>query len=156
LEFYIRSKMSQSDFILIEPALTVSSSPNQGLINVNTASQTVLNCLPGLNTAQVAALIAYRAGQTANPPTTISWLTASGVLDNPTAMNVGPYVTVRSYQFSADVVSLGRLGRGMRRDLFVIDTASGSPQVIYHRDLGRLGWPLGAALHEQLRFANKT
>jgi len=25
----------------------------------------------------------------------------------------------------------------------VIDTADGTPRIVYHRDLTRLGWPLG-------------
>jgi hypothetical protein len=73
----------------------------------------------------------------------------SQVLDAESAKKAGPYLTVRSYVFSADVVALGRNNQGFRRNLFIIDTAGSRPKVVYSRDLSRWGWPLGHALQEE-------
>ena len=66
------------------------------------------------------------------------------VLDQASALQAAPYITTRSYQFSADVVALGPHGRGYRRTLFIFDTSEGDPKIIYRRDRSRLGWALGA------------
>lgn len=156
LEFYKRSGLTEADFTKIEDSLTVSNNDfTTGSVNVNTAPEAVLDCLPGLSgTSHAAELIAYRHGKTPDDLASIAWV--ANVLDEKTAYALGPYITTRSYQFSADVVSLGYLDRGMRRDLFVIDTSSdGEPRVLYHRDLGRLGWPLGNAMREELRLATQ-
>ena len=38
---------------------------------------------------------------------------------------------------------MGRFGRGYRRTLFVLDNSSGTPQIVYRRNLAALGWALG-------------
>jgi len=49
LQFYILSRMSADEFMQVEPDLTVSTNSFQeGLINVNTASEAVLACVPGI------------------------------------------------------------------------------------------------------------
>jgi hypothetical protein len=43
----------------------------------------------------------------------------------------------------ADVVAVGRHGRGYRRTQFVIDVSGEEPGIIYRRNLAPLGWALG-------------
>ena len=48
LEFYSRSGMTADEFAQVADALTISADPyTAGLVNVNTASATVLACIPG-------------------------------------------------------------------------------------------------------------
>ena len=141
LEVFVRSGMTADEFAKVSDDITVATNAFfTGLVNVNTASAPVLACLPGVGTTNAQAVVTYRQthpDQLAN----VTWLVQ--VLGANAAIQAGPYVTTKSYQFSADVVAVGRYGRGYRRVLFVFDTSCGAPQVVYRRDLGRLGWALG-------------
>ncbi len=144
LEFYARSGLSVGDFDKIAPYLANSTGGpyTSGLINVNTASQTVLACVPGIGDAAAAALVSTRAARGTSPDQSdLSWVVT--VLGTANCRAAGPWLTTRSYQVSADVAAVGRFGRGYRRTRFVIDTSTGTPQVVYRRDLSYLGWALG-------------
>jgi len=112
----MRSGMKADELAKVEDALTARNDDvTTGLINVNTAPEAVLNCLPGLTgTTYPAALIAHRRNKTADDLKSIAWVT--DVLKQDAAAQVGPYLTTRSYQFSADVVAVGHGRRAMRRD----------------------------------------
>jgi type II secretory pathway component PulK len=57
LEFYIRSGLSAEDFAKIETGITTTNAPYvEGLINVNTASESVLACIPGIGTDHASSL----------------------------------------------------------------------------------------------------
>jgi type II secretory pathway component PulK len=151
LEFYLQSGMKPEEFLEIEGDLI---GPNTaGLVNVNTASEAVLACIPGIGTDKAPALVAYRQS---NPDkrNTITWVTE--VLERNNALRAAPYVAGRTYQFTADIAALGHHGRGYRRVKFVFDTSSGTPQVVARQDLTHLGWALGRQVRENLFAANKT
>ena len=143
LEFYARSGLSAADFETLEPYLTNGAGDYVlGLINVNTASEAVLACVPGIGDTFAAALVSTRAARGTSPDQSdMSWVVTTLGLQSCTA--AGPYLTTRSYQLSVDVAAVGRFGRGYRRTRFVIDTSTGTPQVVYRRDLAFLGWALG-------------
>jgi DNA uptake protein ComE-like DNA-binding protein len=140
LEFYVRSGMTADEFAQVADALTTTSATSvPGLVNVNTAPAPVLACVPGIGPDNAQTVVAYRQ---AHPDqlATVAWLTqALGV----TATNAGPYVTTKSYQFSADVAAVGHYGRGYRRTLFVFDMSGGLPKIIYRRDETQRSWALG-------------
>lgn len=142
LEFYMRSGMTATELATVTPYLTMSSGQySTGLVNVNTADQTVLSCVPGI-TYQVAAQIVAARQQQSSPSETLAWV--APLLGQAAAIQAGPYLTTRSYQISADIAAVGRHGRGYRRSRVVIDSSSGTPQVVYRRNLASLGWALGA------------
>jgi DNA uptake protein ComE-like DNA-binding protein len=148
LEYYIRSGMSAAEFSQIADKLTVSDEDFvEGLINVNTASMAVLACIPGIGTEYASKLSSYRRGQT-DQLDTVAWV--KEVLDEESAIQAGPYITTRSYQFTADVAAVGRNGRGFSRETLVFDASGEEPAVVYRRDQGRLGWPLGVDLRNDL------
>lgn len=141
LEFYIKSKMTASEFALVADDLTTSSATYQeGLVNVNTAREEVLACIPGIGIEKAATMVAYRKAHK-DESQTLAWV--SEVLDQASAVQAGPYLTARSYQFTADIVALGRNLRGYRRVAFVFDNSQSEPQIIFRRDLTRFGWALG-------------
>jgi type II secretory pathway component PulK len=123
--------------------LTVSADPYiQGLVNVNTASATVLACLPGIGVNNAQTLVTYRQTHP-DQLATVAWVAQA--LGNDGATQAGPYITAKSYQLTADVAAVGHHGRGYRRTLFVFDTSGGTPQIIYRRDLNQMTRALGAA-----------
>ena len=143
LQFYISSGMTADEFAKVADALTVSADPYiQGLVNVNTASATVLACLPGIGVNNAQTLVTYRQTHP-DQLATVAWVAQA--LGNDGAIQAGPYITAKSYQLTADVAAIGHHGRGYRRTLFVFDTSGGTPQIIYRRDLNQLTRALGAA-----------
>ncbi len=148
LEYYVKSGLTADEFEQVADVLTASSGSSvQGLINVNTASETVLTCIPGIGQQYASAIISAREGRTEDS-TSFAWLTE--VLDETSATEAGPYLTWRTYQFSADIIAVGPNGRGFRREVLVIDTSSGTPKVIFRRDRSRRGWPLTSELRKEL------
>ncbi len=148
LDFYARSGMTSDEFSQVADALTVTEDEFiEGRVNVNTAGEMVLACIPGIGEDLAAQLVAYREGKT-DELNTIAWVTH--VLDETSAVEAGPYLTAQSYQYTADVVAVGHRGKGMRRALLIIDASNGSPGVVFRKDLGRLGWPLGEEVRQTL------
>jgi hypothetical protein len=140
--------LSASDFALIEDKITFTNGAYiNGRININTASQTVLACLPGISDDQSLAqtLINYRQS---NPDKlgSVAWVVDALGTSNAktlTALSARDCITTRSYQFTADIAALGPHGRGYRRAKFIFDTAEGTPKIVYRQDLSNLGWALG-------------
>ena len=152
LQFYLRSGMSSDEFGRIANDITVSSGAYiVGRVNVSTASPAVLTCLPGLTADLAQQLVSYRQSNPDRATNSIAWVVDALGQNNSTALQAlaaGDYITVQSYQFSADVAALGPYGRGYRRVRLVFDTSNGTPQVIYRQDLSHLGWALGRQVRE--------
>jgi DNA uptake protein ComE-like DNA-binding protein len=154
LHFYRGSRMSSDDFAQIADFITTSATTNayiEGRININTASAQVLACLPGISDTPDLAqtLITYRQG---NPDklASVAWI-VDALSQNTsalTALQTNDCMTVRSYQFSADIAALGPNGRGYHRTRFIFDTADGSPKIVYRQDLTHLGWALGRQVRQ--------
>src|SRR5208282_2921519 len=83
----------------------------QGLVNVNTAPEQVLMCLPGITQSMAESIIGARQGGTTSGNT--AWVrTALG----PTIYAaVAPSITTTSYQYSADIVAVSGDGRAFKR-----------------------------------------
>jgi type II secretory pathway component PulK len=172
-DFYYRSGLTFDEFQPIASRVTTTSAaPPKGLINVNTAPREVLLCLPKLDDSDVSSLLAQRpatstggllgSGSTFTTTTTggstsmagtsgtdISWVVQA--LSREKAIAIGGYVTGRSYQFSADIVSVAPNGRAFKRCRVVIDARSSPPKVIYRQNLTHLGWPLSPDIVTRLR-----
>ena len=151
LGFYIQSTMTSAEFAQIEPSLRGATL--KGLINIDTAGSVVLQFLPGMDTNWVQQLVAARASLLTDPnnQNTIAWVTQ--VLTPQQATEIGPYITARSYQFTADIAAVGHDGRGYRRTRFVFDTSTGTPVIVYRQNLTHLGWALGAQARALLAAA---
>ncbi len=148
LDFYVRSGMSEDEFAQVADALTTKTGTYlTGMVNVNTASETVLACLPGIDADTASKLVAARASRTTQD-TNIAWVAA--ILGRPGVALAGEFLTGQSWQVSADVAAVGRHGRGWRRARFVIDQSTKTPRIIYRRNLAGLGWALGADVRQTL------
>ena len=150
LQFYLRSRMTPDEFARVYDDLTASTnSTTIGRVNVNTASVTVLACLPGMTYDTAQQLVNYREN-TSLDYRTFAWIVdalGSGSSELQ-ALARGDYITARSFQVAADVAALGAFGRGYRRARFVFDTREGTPKIIFRQDLSRLGWALGRETRE--------
>jgi DNA uptake protein ComE-like DNA-binding protein len=166
LEFYMNFhkapvNLSSSDFALIEDKITFTNGAYiNGRININTASQTVLACLPGISDNQSLAqtLISYRQS---NPDKlgSVAWVVdALGTSNAKTlaALSAKDCITAHSYQFTADIAALGPHGRGYRRVKFIFDTAEGTPKIVYRQDLSNLGWALGKDVRQTWATENSV
>lgn len=148
-EFMVTARLTPEEYVQIRGDLSVSSAATiPGLVNVNTACETVLACIPGIGPENAPALVAYRL---ANPDvlTNFAWLTQ--VLNRQAIVRAGPYITDQSYQFSADVVAVAASGRGFHRERTVFDLSAGTPRAVYQQELTDCGWPLGVNLRASLR-----
>ena len=139
------------EFQLIENDISVTTNKTvEGLVNINTATATVLGCLPGLDADNKAAtLAATRAGQTTQ--NSIAWV--KDALSKDDAEKLGPYITGRSDVYSADIAALGHYGRGYQRVKFIFDSSDGwpaAPKIRQRQDLTHLGWALGQSVRRQL------
>jgi type II secretory pathway component PulK len=148
-EFMVVGRLTTEEYAQIRGDISASSAATvQGLINVNTASETVLACIPGIGPENAPALVAYRL---ANPDvlSSLAWLTQ--VLDRGAIVRAGPYITDQSYQFTADVVAVAASGRGACRQRTVFDLSAGAPRAVYHQELSDYGWALGVNRRGSLR-----
>src|SRR4030095_11147685 len=96
----------------------------EGLVNVNTASEPVLECIPGIGVDYASQMVSYRES---NPSklATVAWVV--DVIGETNALTAGPYITTHSYQYTADIAAVGHHHRGYQRVRYVFDTSEGSP-----------------------------
>jgi type II secretory pathway component PulK len=154
MDFYIKSGMTASEFAQVEGS--IRGQRLQGLINVNTASSTVLAGLPGMDINKATQLVNYRQANQSNQnnQNTIAWV--KQVLDQTTAIQIGLWITGKSYQFTADIAAVGHNGRGYRRVRFVFDLSQGAPIVVHRQDLTHLGWALGKQVRDKWLLAKTS
>ena len=163
MEFYLQAKarasLTEDEFAQIADYIcaTTNSNPDsysEGLININTASEAVLGCIPGITTNNASAVVAYRESNAGNLGS-VAWL-VNALGDEEAAREAGPYVTTRSYQVCADIAAVGRYGRGYRRMKYVFDTSDGAPKILYRQELTHLGWALGPDARNNLLATEST
>jgi hypothetical protein len=104
-------------------------------------------CLPELEESDAEALVSYRSSN--DQLDSIAWVTQ--VLDQEKAVAIGQFITVRSLQYSADIVCLSGNGRAYKRYKAVLDMREGSPRVVYWKTLTHFGWPLEREIVSGLR-----
>lgn len=155
----------------IIPSLTTSSAKTvKGLININTAPRQVLLCL-GLQQSDADMIVNSRgsntggiagaggtgitmgntgSSSTATPPTgsDLTWLLQA--MQPQTLATIAPYITTRSYQYSADIVAVTADARSFKRVRIVVDAQTLPAKIIYRKDLTSLGWPLPPDLRKQM------
>ena len=165
-DFYYRTGLTSEEFHAVAGRLTTGGQGGGiGLLNVNTACQEALLCLPELDEADASALVSGRpSSETTEQDTSsdsddeddtdadadnLAWIV--DVLSQEKAVAIGSYITTKSYQFSADIVAVSGDGRAFRRCRIIVDAAESPPRLIYRQDLTALGWPLSPDILTLLR-----
>jgi hypothetical protein len=156
LAFYLDSGLTREEMAKIEGFLVCTNATN-ALININTASEEVLACVPGIGYELAPQLVAYR--QT-NPTqlNTIAWIVDAlgwSAQENAEAIaQAGPWICGRSFQFTADIAAVGHHGRGYKRVKYIFDVADGAAKARYRQDLTYLGWALGRQVRDTVLLAS--
>ncbi len=146
--FYKDSGLTADQFDQIADMITTNRSNTlRGRINVNTAPREVLLCLDGLTESDVDALISKRPASRAS--TSMSWV--ADALGAAKAENLGEQITVRSQQYSANIVAASGNGRAFKQVRIVVDARETVPRIIYRRDLTERGWPMDKQILASLR-----
>ena len=113
-------------------------------LNVNVAPREVIAGLPGLEAADVDAIMAARDGKSpADLGTTGAWLISAAGLMPQKFQALEQYVTGTSMIYRAQVIGYISGGGPVSRVEAVIDTNLGYPRIVYYRDLGDLDNPRG-------------
>jgi DNA uptake protein ComE-like DNA-binding protein len=146
--FYSASGMTANEFSLVSDKLTTSTAKTlTGLINVNTAPEEVLMCLPGLTQSDADQLISER--QSASDTASIGWVFQT--LSSSKVRSVAKYITARSFIYSADIVAVSGDGRAFKRVRIVVDSQAIPASIVYRKDLTSLGWPLPLSIKSALK-----
>lgn len=155
LDFAANSGLTREQFAQVESDLVASDEDTvKGLVNVNEAPRAVLACLPGLGTNGADKLVRYRTANS-DELTSIAWI-LDALDDDDVVSQLGPHITTKTYQISADVVAVANHRRAVRRTHLVFDLSSGSPVLISRRDLSGMAWPLEQELWDELRTESLT
>jgi len=154
LQFFYTTGMTTTEFMQIEKSIRGASLV--GLVNVNTAGQVVLSCLPGLTNGQAGQLVTYRESNTNTLMLNQSVIWITQVLQQTDVLAAAPYITGFGYQYMADVAAVGHNGRGYRRTRFIFDTSQGTPIILHRQDLSQLGWALGKDARTKWLLAKQT
>lgn len=148
LDFYFSTGLKAEEFSQIVDRLTTSDEETfPGLVNVNTAPKAVLLCLPGLQDSDVEALLSRRNSEQGLD--SIAWV--AEVLEREKAVAVGSYITTRSFQYSADILSVAGNGRAYKRCKTVFDMCQETPKIVYFKSMTHFGWPLNQQIVATLR-----
>jgi hypothetical protein len=124
----------------------------RGRINPMRAPRAVLLTLRGIAEPDVDKLLASRRtlDTRAGAATTvkIGW-----VMDSlgEKAIGLGDQITGRTYQWSADILATSGNGRAFKRVRIVVDSRSGTPTIVYRRDLTDRGFPMDKQLLADIR-----
>lgn len=171
IDFALRSGLEISQFEAIKNRITVNvagmpgggggggggspgggddAAPSRriGRLNINTASETVLETLPGLDAADVDSLIATRSTlDLTDAP--LGWVIEA--LEQEKAVILGDLITHRTFQYNVDVVAVNRTGRSFKRYRAVLDVADDPGRIVHFVDLTQFGWPLDEDVLAQIR-----
>ena len=127
--------------LVLDLFTTTKDTKLDGLINVNTASSTVLAAVPGIDEPLAEAIVSTRRSIGPDRRWTTAWLFQEGLVDAARFKTIAPHLTARSFQFRFLVVGYG-VPAGRFRVLEVgIDLKRASNHVSYLRDLTRFGMP---------------
>ena len=130
---------------MLDETTTTLNSDLAPAINVNTASQTVLMTLPGLDSTDVQNILSVRPDPTTSTQApdpifqTPAWLLTQGNLSAAKVKAIAPYITARSQVYRFQALGYYEGGGPTARIEAIVDGNNGRPRIVYQRDLGELG-----------------
>jgi type II secretory pathway component PulK len=130
--------------LILDQTTTSTATDLTPRINVNTASQTVLAAIPGLEDADVQNILNARPSlSSGEPPDAIfqtpTWLLTEANLPASKVKSIEQYITARTQVYRFQVLGYFDGGGLTTRVEVVIDGNNGRPRIVYHRDLTELG-----------------
>jgi type II secretory pathway component PulK len=136
--------LSQYLPVMLDKLTTVRGAELPARVNINTAPQAVLAALPGLDDADVQAILDHRPSLStpASPDSvyqTPAWLITEANLSPSTMQTLDRYITARSQVYRVQALGYFDGGGPTARVEAVIDTNNGHPRFLLWRDLSDLG-----------------
>ena len=138
-------QMAQLLPLVLDETTTTLNTDLTPCINVNTASETVLATIPGIQDGDVQNILSTRPDPSENQAPdpifqTPAWLLTEANLSQATVKAIAPYVTARSQVYRFQVLGYYQGGKGpVARVEAVVDANNGRPRIVYKRDLTELG-----------------
>ncbi len=145
----IESGVDADNLPLVMDKLTIGGTKRDGRVNINSAPKEVLSALPGIGEDIAQQIVDTRDSLDEQVASTTAWIYTQNIVSAEVFKKVSPLLTARSYQFR--VRSFGyslSCGRFCTLEA-IIDTASGTPKIVYLRDLTHLGVPMRPKSIEQ-------
>jgi hypothetical protein len=141
------SQLTQLLPTLLDKCTTTQNTDLTPRVNVNTASQTVLQALQavtGLADSDVQAIQSNQpdyGGSGAPDPiySTPTWLLTKANLPIQTVKNLDRYITARTQVYRFQAIGYYEQGGPVSRIEAVVDTNQARPRILYYRDLNELG-----------------
>jgi len=126
--------------VLMDKLTAVDPAEEQpGLIDIMTAPPQVLRCLTDLTGEQIGAILETRVAVLPDDAATTAWLVTQQVLDLETYQKVAPLITSRGRQFTIESIGYAdHIGTVCRLQV-VVEIRGPMGQVLYERDLTKLG-----------------
>jgi hypothetical protein len=147
--------MQPADFGKIADKLLMANAPGAklyGQVNLNTASKEVLLAMgadANIQQADVDTIISAQESNANSGTTSVAWAYTS--LPAAQAYAITPFITGQSFQYSADIVAVGKDGRSFKRARIVVDASTTPSTIVYRKDLTSLGWPLPTEIRKAMR-----
>jgi hypothetical protein len=126
-------------FVLFDKCTLEEAHEFHGLINVFTAPLPVLRCIERFPADRLPILLQKRATLSGPITSTPGWLVSEGVLTAAQYREIQKQITGRSRQFTVEVIGFGDHTGVFTRLQAVVKMQGPLAQVIYYRDLTRLG-----------------
>ncbi len=121
-------------------------------VNVNTASERLLQTVPGIDQQLAESIVRRRESVDADSRLTTAWLLTEGIVDASRFRSIAPMVCARGYQFRFRVIGYGRPSGRFRVFDVVIDTRPGRPRVLWTKERTRDGLPFALDDDERDEF----
>lgn len=132
------SPLTISDMGWITDRLSLTQDPDRfGLININTATPTVLRTLPSLEEEDILLLLEAREELPAEERTDLGWVAA--IVGTEKFKAIVSLLTVRAMRFHVESVGYGDHLGTMTRLEAILEMRGPVAQIIYLRDLTNLG-----------------
>jgi type II secretory pathway component PulK len=131
--------------LLLDKTTTSQDTELLGRINVNTATQTILQCLPTLSDTDIQMIMSVRpqfSGMEAPDAIflTPAWLITEANFSPARMKTLEKYVTSYTQVYRFQVLGYFESGTGpVVRIEAVVDTNNGRPRILYQRDISELG-----------------
>lgn len=136
--------------VILDQLTTTFEARLTGLINVNTASQLILQTVPGLSEAKAELIVQTREGLAAELRQSVAWLYSEGILTADEFKRAAPHLTWQSLQFRFNVAGYALPSGRYRVFEVVIDTADKQPQIIHLREITRFGLPFSPPAEDNI------
>lgn len=139
-DFEVPSPIAGDAVTLLFDRCTLNPSPQSvGLINVNTAPPIVLRCIPSLSETKIPLIVQKRNELSGFTRSSVGWLVNEKILDADEFKAVQEFITARGRQFTVESIGFADHTGVFTRLQAILDLRGPLSQIVYYRDISKLG-----------------